>query len=172
MPLPASSRLQLTPDLDICRILNGMWQVSGAHGPIDPRRAIGEMFSDHGRRVYHPGPRRPLDGERPEVVRSGAAAALCHQPRVREFLRSHGTYRLSRHGHDRGCFARQGHKFDLVTGASRMDHHNPVDVPPVIPVPAASARRPHRAFPAKAGTHCVPRMALNLEVKVLFGRAP
>ena len=24
-------------------------------------------------------------------------------------------------------------------------------------------------FPAKAGTHCVPRMALNLEVKVLFG---
>jgi hypothetical protein len=66
MPLPASSRLQLTPDLDICRILNGMWQVSGAHGPIDPRRAIGEMFSDHGRRVYHPGPRRPLDGERPE----------------------------------------------------------------------------------------------------------
>src|ERR1700731_2132425 len=89
--------------------------------------------------------------------------------RARDFLRSHGTYRLSRHGHDRGCFARQGHKFDLVTGASRMDHHNPVNVPPVIPVPAASARRPHRAFPAKARTHCVPRMALNLEVKVLFG---
>src|SRR5437762_10604833 len=25
------------------------------------------------------------------------------------------------------------------------------------------------AFPAKAGTHCVPRMTLNLEVQVLFG---
>src|SRR5271157_5765851 len=25
------------------------------------------------------------------------------------------------------------------------------------------------AFPAKAGIYCVPRMALNLEVKVLFG---
>jgi aryl-alcohol dehydrogenase-like predicted oxidoreductase len=48
MTLPASSRLQLTPDLEICRILNGMWQVSGAHGPIDPRGAIEEMFSYHG----------------------------------------------------------------------------------------------------------------------------
>jgi len=48
MTLPASSRLQLTPDLDICRILNGMWQVSGAHGRIDPRGAIEEMFSYHG----------------------------------------------------------------------------------------------------------------------------
>jgi hypothetical protein len=45
MTLPASSRLQLTPDLDICRILNGMWQVSGAHGPVDPSGAVEEMFS-------------------------------------------------------------------------------------------------------------------------------
>ena len=44
MNLPASSRLQLTPDLNICRILNGMWQVSGAHGRIDPKRAIASMF--------------------------------------------------------------------------------------------------------------------------------
>src|SRR5580693_10766074 len=28
---------------------------------------------------------------------------------------------------------------------------------------------PVLVFPAKAGIHCVPRMALNLEVKVLFG---
>jgi aryl-alcohol dehydrogenase-like predicted oxidoreductase len=48
MTLPASSRLQITPDLGICRFLNGMWQVSGAHGPIDPRGAIEEMFSYHG----------------------------------------------------------------------------------------------------------------------------
>ncbi len=44
MTLPASSRLQLTPDLNICRILNGMWQVSGAHGRINPTAAIQSMF--------------------------------------------------------------------------------------------------------------------------------
>ena len=47
MPLPQSSRFQFTPDLTICRILNGMWQVSGAHGAIDPARAIDEMFAYH-----------------------------------------------------------------------------------------------------------------------------
>lgn len=47
MALPASSRFQFTPDLSICRILNGMWQVSGAHGRIDPARAIPEMFAYH-----------------------------------------------------------------------------------------------------------------------------
>jgi aryl-alcohol dehydrogenase-like predicted oxidoreductase len=47
MTLPGSSRFRLTPDLTICRILNGMWQVSGAHGPIDPVRAIDEMFAYH-----------------------------------------------------------------------------------------------------------------------------
>ena len=36
MPLPAESQFQFTPDMRICRILNGMWQVSGAHGRIDP----------------------------------------------------------------------------------------------------------------------------------------
>lgn len=38
---------QLAPDLKICRILNGMWQVSGGHGDIDPESAISEMFSYH-----------------------------------------------------------------------------------------------------------------------------
>jgi aryl-alcohol dehydrogenase-like predicted oxidoreductase len=47
MPLPPSSRFQLTADLTICRILNGMWQVSGAHGAIDPARAVDEMFAYH-----------------------------------------------------------------------------------------------------------------------------
>jgi aryl-alcohol dehydrogenase-like predicted oxidoreductase len=47
MPLPESSRYQFTPDLAICKILNGLWQVSGGHGRIDPRRAIEEMFSYH-----------------------------------------------------------------------------------------------------------------------------
>ena len=44
MNLPEASRLQLAPDLWICRILNGMWQVSGAHGHIDPRSAVQSMF--------------------------------------------------------------------------------------------------------------------------------
>ena len=47
MALPVSSRFQFTPDLSICRILNGLWQVSGAHGPIEPSRAIAEMFTYH-----------------------------------------------------------------------------------------------------------------------------
>ncbi len=47
MALPASSRFQFTPELNICRVLNGMWQVSGGHGRIDPARAIPEMFAYH-----------------------------------------------------------------------------------------------------------------------------
>ncbi len=47
LALPASSRFQLAPDFSICRLLNGMWQVSGAHGYIEPARAVAEMF------VYH-----------------------------------------------------------------------------------------------------------------------
>lgn len=38
------SRLQFTKDLNICRILNGMWQISGVHGRIDRKQAIAEMF--------------------------------------------------------------------------------------------------------------------------------
>lgn len=38
---------QLTPDLKISRILNGMWQVAGGHGDMDPEVAISEMFSYH-----------------------------------------------------------------------------------------------------------------------------
>ena len=35
----------LTNDLKICRILNGMWQVAGGHGQIDYDSAISQMFS-------------------------------------------------------------------------------------------------------------------------------
>jgi aryl-alcohol dehydrogenase-like predicted oxidoreductase len=45
--LPPSSRFRFAEDLTICRILNGMWQVSGAHGAIDPARAVDEMFAYH-----------------------------------------------------------------------------------------------------------------------------
>jgi aryl-alcohol dehydrogenase-like predicted oxidoreductase len=45
--LPATSRFPFAPDLTICRVLNGMWQVSGAHGAIDRERAVEAMFAYH-----------------------------------------------------------------------------------------------------------------------------
>jgi len=42
-----SKYYQLAPDLKICRILNGMWQVAGGHGNIDPESAISEMVTYH-----------------------------------------------------------------------------------------------------------------------------
>jgi aryl-alcohol dehydrogenase-like predicted oxidoreductase len=44
MALNMLTRLQLTPDMNMCRTLNGMWQVSGGHGRIDARAAIKNMF--------------------------------------------------------------------------------------------------------------------------------
>lgn len=38
---------QLAPGLQICRILNGMWQVAGGHGRINHESAISEMLSYH-----------------------------------------------------------------------------------------------------------------------------
>src|SRR5215472_1039526 len=45
--LPQSARFKFTPDLEICRILNGMWQVSGAHGHVERERGVNEMFKYH-----------------------------------------------------------------------------------------------------------------------------
>ncbi|MCH8972676.1 MAG: aldo/keto reductase [Thaumarchaeota archaeon] len=38
---------QLAPDLQISRVLNGMWQVAGGHGQIDRESAISEMLQFH-----------------------------------------------------------------------------------------------------------------------------
>jgi aryl-alcohol dehydrogenase-like predicted oxidoreductase len=38
---------QLAPDLPICRIVNGMWQVAGGHGHIDHELAIADMMRYH-----------------------------------------------------------------------------------------------------------------------------
>lgn len=38
---------KLAPDLTVCRILNGMWQVAGGHGYIEHERAVGDMISYH-----------------------------------------------------------------------------------------------------------------------------
>jgi aryl-alcohol dehydrogenase-like predicted oxidoreductase len=83
MSLPESSRLQLTPDLNICRILNGMWQVSGAHGPIHPPQAIASMFAyvDAGFTTWdladHYGPAEDFIGEfRRQFAEQRGEAAL------------------------------------------------------------------------------------------------
>ena len=69
MTLPETSRHNLTDDLEICRILNGMWQVSGAHGRIEPSAAIRSMFdyADAGFTTWdladHYGPAEEFVGE-------------------------------------------------------------------------------------------------------------
>ena len=47
MALPDTAYVDLTPDMRICRLLTGMWQVSGAHGPIDPAAAVDSMVRYH-----------------------------------------------------------------------------------------------------------------------------
>jgi aryl-alcohol dehydrogenase-like predicted oxidoreductase len=83
MNLPASSRLQFTPDLNICRTLNGMWQVSGAHGRIDPKAAIQSMFKyfDAGFTTWdladHYGPAEDFIGEfRRQLIATRGEEAL------------------------------------------------------------------------------------------------
>lgn len=83
MNLPPQSRLQLTPDLNICRVLNGMWQVSGAHGRIDPNNAIQTMFKymDAGFTTWdladHYGPAEDFIGEfRRQLIATRGKQAL------------------------------------------------------------------------------------------------
>src|SRR5712691_8308454 len=83
MPLPPASQFQFTPDMRICRLLNGMWQVSGAHGRIDPQAARQNMFDyqDSGFTTWdladHYGPAEDFIGEfRRQLVASRGEVAL------------------------------------------------------------------------------------------------
>jgi aryl-alcohol dehydrogenase-like predicted oxidoreductase len=85
MPLPPTCQLQLSDDLTICRILNGMWQVSGAHGSIRPEKAIPAMFRcvDAGFTTWdladHYGPAEDLNGEfRRQFAQQRGADSLAH----------------------------------------------------------------------------------------------
>ncbi|MUG96589.1 aldo/keto reductase [Scytonema sp. UIC 10036] len=85
MNLPTSSRLQFTQDLNICRLLNGMWQVSGAHGRINPTSAIQAMFQyvDAGFTTWdladHYGPAEDFIGEfRRQLIASRGQEALAN----------------------------------------------------------------------------------------------
>ena len=67
--MAAIERFALAPDLTICRILNGMWQVSGGHGPIEPATAVRSMIDlfDAGFTTFdladHYGPAEDFIGE-------------------------------------------------------------------------------------------------------------
>ena len=47
MPLPASAYRSFADDMTMCRVLNGLWQISGGHGAINPQKAILEMLAYH-----------------------------------------------------------------------------------------------------------------------------
>lgn len=72
----------LAPDLTICRIVNGMWQVSGGHGRIDREQALSAMAAhvDDGFTTWdladHYGPAEDLVGEfrRRRAVADGESA--------------------------------------------------------------------------------------------------
>ena len=83
MSLPESSQIQFAPDLRMCRLLNGMWQVSGAHGHIDRIAAIQSMsdYVDAGYTTWdladHYGPAEDFIGEfRRQLAASRGKEAL------------------------------------------------------------------------------------------------
>ncbi|MBO1060952.1 MAG: aldo/keto reductase [Aphanizomenon flos-aquae CP01] len=85
MILPQESYLQFTPDLKICRLLNGMWQVSGGHGRINPKTAIESMFQyvDYGFTTWdladHYGPAEDFIGEfRRQLIANRGEEAVNH----------------------------------------------------------------------------------------------
>ena len=105
--------------MPICRILNGMWQVSGAHGRIDPATAIRSMFdyvdagvSPPGDLADHYGPaedfigefRRQLAAERGQDALAGVQAFTKWVPRSGPMTRQvvEGNVDISPAPHGRG----------------------------------------------------------------------
>jgi len=83
MTLPETSRFAVTPDFTVCRVLNGMWQVSGGHGRIEPARAVAAMaaYHDAGFTTWdladHYGPAEDLIGAfRRQLARQHGDAAI------------------------------------------------------------------------------------------------
>lgn len=75
--------LQFTDDITIQRLLNGMWQVSGAHGDIQPQAALQDMLAYHaaGYKTWdladHYGPAEDFIGAfRAALQQQGGDAAL------------------------------------------------------------------------------------------------
>ncbi len=47
MSLPTSAYMPFAENMILCRVLNGLWQVAGGHGAINPQKAILEMLAYH-----------------------------------------------------------------------------------------------------------------------------
>ena len=111
--------ISFTPDMQICRLLNGMWQVSGGHGRIDPEAAVEEMIDYHDAGFItwdladHYGPaedfigafRRQLRERRGEDALDGVQAFTKWVPRpgpmTREIVENNIDISLRRMGVDR-----------------------------------------------------------------------
>ena len=98
MKLPEASRMQFTPELRMSRILNGLWQVSGAHGPIDRSRAVESMadYLDVGFLTWdladHYGPAEDFIGEfRRKLAASRGPAALSEVQAFTKWVPRPGT---------------------------------------------------------------------------------
>lgn len=83
--LPSHAYHRLTADLTICRLLNGLWQVSGAHGRIEPDAALRNMldYHDAGFTTWdladHYGPAEDFIGSfRRELAHRDGSSALQH----------------------------------------------------------------------------------------------
>lgn len=83
MALPDSAFFQFSDSLRICRVLNGMWQVSGTHGEIPAEAAVENMLSYHSEGFTtwdladHYGPAEDFVGDfRKRVTKETGASAL------------------------------------------------------------------------------------------------
>src|SRR6476620_10470952 len=95
--LPVTQRTELTTHLSICPLLNGMWQVSGGHGQIDPEAAVQAMFAYHdsGFTTWdladHYGPAEDLVGEfRKRLAASRGEAELAQMQAFTKWVPSPG----------------------------------------------------------------------------------
>ncbi len=119
MTLPPEARLRFVENLPICRVINGMWQVSGAHGRIAPAAALDAMvaYHDAGFTTWdladHYGPaedfigefRRRLAAERGDAARAEIQAFTKWVPRpgpmTREIVENNVGISLRRMGVER-----------------------------------------------------------------------
>ena len=93
MPPDESRQFQFTSDLRIQRLLNGLWQVSGAHGAIDPRLALPSMLALHAAGFTtwdladHYGPAEDFIGEFRRQLAAAHGPAAVSPERVQAFTK-------------------------------------------------------------------------------------
>lgn len=116
-------RAELAPGLDICRILNGMWQTAGSHGRIVREDAVSEMLLYHGEGlttwdmadIY--GPAEELFGEfRARLARQQGGQELDRVQALTKFVPNPGpmTRTIVEHSIDRSARRMGVKKIDLV----------------------------------------------------------